>query len=105
MVEAIGRSKHARARGPDNWSNEDLKNLDQELVRELVVLFNGFQDGGDWPSSIKVATVSLLPKEDAVTSLDQTRPVTVLSVVYRLWAKIITTKFLRQVQRYLPDST
>ena len=104
VVETISRSKNARARGTDNWSNEDLKNLDQELVRELVVLFNGFQDCGEWPKSILDATVSLLPKEDAVTSLDQTRPVTVLSVVYRLWAKIITAKFLRQVHRYLPDS-
>ena len=103
VEEAIWKSKNARARGPDNWSNEDLKNLDGELVRQLTLLYNGFQEERAWPESILDATVSLLPKEDMVASLDQTRPVTVLSTVYRLWAKIITRKFLRQVLRYLPD--
>ena len=79
VVEAIGKSKNARARGPENWSNEDLKNLDGELVRQLVILFHGFQAHGDWPQNTLDATVSLLPKED-VASLDQTRPVTVLSL-------------------------
>ena len=104
VVEAIGKSKSSRARGPDNWSNEDLKNLDSELIRQLVALFNGFQLSGEWPPELLDATVALLPKEYAVTSLDQTRPVTILSVLYRLWSKIITTKFLRQVLRHLPDS-
>ena len=69
-----------------------------------MILFNGFQTQGCWPQNILDATVSFLPKEDAAASLDQTRPVTVLSVVYRLWSKIITSKFLQQVCRYLPDS-
>ena len=63
VVDAIRKSKHARARGPDNWSNEDLKTLDGELVRQLTLLYNGFQKDGQWPKSILDATVSLLRKK------------------------------------------
>ena len=35
VAEAIAQSKPARARGPDNWSNEDSKNLPPILVSQL----------------------------------------------------------------------
>ena len=102
--EAIAQSKPARARGPDNWSNEDLKALPLILVEQLCEVFKAALEQGTWPVSLLESTVALLPKEEVVQSLDDTRPVTALSAVYRIWSRIITRKFLHNAHAFLPSS-
>ena len=104
LQEAIAQSKPARARGPDNWSNEDLKAMPPVLVKQLCEVFNAALEQGSWPASLLESTVALVPKEDVVHSLDDTRPVTVLSAVYRIWSRIVTRKFLHNAHAFLPGS-
>ena len=104
VSEAIRQSKAARARGPDNWSNEDLKNLPPTLVSQLCGVFNACLEQGVWRLSLLESTVALLPKDEVVQGLDDTRPVTVLSAVYRIWSRIVTRNFLHNAHSFLPCS-
>ena len=104
IQEAISCAKPARARGPNNWSNEDLKNMPGALVSQLTDLFNLFLQQKDWPKCLLEATVALLPKEKVVQGLDETRPITVLSAVYRIWSRVVTRKFLQNSHVFLPSS-
>ena len=54
--------------------------------------------------SLLDATVALLPKTEGSVTVDQTRPITILSALYRLWSKVITRKFIRNAAKFLPLS-
>ena len=86
VQEAIKQSKPQRARGPDMFSNEGLKRLPPELVNQLRQIFNLCIQETQWPKSLFDATVALLPKQEQVGGLEDTRPVAVLSAVYRIWS-------------------
>ena len=102
--DAIKQFNPQRARGPDLFSNEDLKRLPLELISQFCQVFNLCQTQTEWPQSLLDATVALLPKEEHISGLEDTRPVTVLSAVYRIWSRIITRKFLKNAHDHLPSS-
>ena len=104
VQDAIKQSKPQRARGPDLFSNEDLKRLPPELISQLRQVCNLCQTQTQWPQSLLDATVALLPKEEHISGLEDTRPVAVLSAVYRIWSRIITRKFLKNTHEHLPSS-
>ena len=68
--------------GPDGITPEDLSKLDEDSLGALVDLFNE-ADNGRFPQFWTQARATLIPKPD---STDR-RPITILSVCYRLWAK------------------
>ena len=78
-----------RAAGPDGWSAEDLRLWPSELLVGLAELFRLVERCGRWPLALAAADVVLLSK--AGGSPDdpmQRRPVTLLPVPYRLWARL-----------------
>ena len=78
-----------RAPGPDDWSAEDLRLWPEVLVRGLAALFRLVERCGRWPAALAAADVVLLPK--AGSSPDeplQRRPITLLPIPYRLWARL-----------------
>ena len=93
-----------KARGPDLWSNSDIRNLTDEFLEHLVELFNSFSLTGQWPASLLEATVALLPKTAGSVTVAQTRPITILSAIYRLWSRVVTRKFIRNAAPFLPTS-
>ena len=93
-----------KARGPDMWSNGDIRNFTEDFLENLVHLLNSFSNTGRWPDSLLDATVALLPKTAGSVTVDQTRPITILSALYRLWSRIITRKFIHNAAPFLPLS-
>ena len=93
-----------KARGPDMWSNGDIRNFTEDFLENLVHLLNSFSNTGRWPDSLLDATVALLQKPNGSVTVDQTRPITILSALYRLWSRIITRKFIQNAAPFLPLS-
>ena len=102
LKEALGKIKLDKARGPDSWSPWELKNLPEPFLLALASLLNLFTETATWPKPITQATVSMLSKVDGAFQVEQTRPITILSLVYRVWSRIYAAKFIRHVQGFLP---
>ena len=104
IKDALKKSKPNKARGPDCWSVAELRLMPDPFLCGLGALFNLILEKGEWPDPVLWASVSMLSKTDETFEIQQTRPITVLSAFYRLWAKIIARKFLDHVRQWLPDS-
>ena len=76
----------------DNWQPSELKALAEwfpGLFTDLAAIFNYIEDTGEWPEAMMKAYISLIPKNsEATVKPTDLRPITVLSALYRLWAKV-----------------
>ena len=104
VQRALRKIQVDKARGPDSWSPWDLKTLPRPFQIALTSLFNLFVECTDWPSSLTAATVAMLSKQDGAFQIEHTRPITVLSMIYRVWSRVIAFKFVHHVKDHLPDS-
>ena len=75
------------ALGLDGWSQADLRSLPDWLLGWLAVLLREVKRLGKWPTRLAKGYTALVPKEGPPGPLN-TRPLTVLSMVYRLWAGV-----------------
>ncbi|CAE8623234.1 unnamed protein product [Polarella glacialis] len=71
--------------GMDGWNVGELKLLPAPLLDLLAEMFNGIERSGKWPRPLECAMVSLISK-GAGCEPNDLRPITVMSVVYRVWA-------------------
>ena len=73
------------AMGLDGWSLQDLRALPDRVLNWLAQLLTLIEEVGRWPTLLAQGYTSLIPKPGEEGPLG-TRPLTVLSMVYRLWA-------------------
>ena len=85
---------HPSALGLDGWSLEDLRALPDQLLEWLADLLREVERQGRWPLRLAEGYTALIPKEGPPGPLN-TRPLTVLSMVYRLWAGIRLEEAIR----------
>ena len=73
--------------GADSWSVAELRLLPDALLGRLCSLFDLIEETGRWPEDLCLGIISPLLKDaELPMTADNTRPITVMSVVYRLWA-------------------
>ena len=90
------------ARGIDSWTVDELRTLPTQAIRSLSQIFHRFQ-GEPFPDSYQIALTIPLGKEQNASSPSKTRPITVLSLLYRWWSKVVTSQILRHWAKHLPD--
>ena len=78
---------HPSALGLDGWSLADLRSLTDRLPDWLADLLREVERQGRWPARLAEGYTALIPKDVPPGPLN-TRPLTVLSMVYRLWAGV-----------------
>ena len=90
MVEAAARALPlGKAVGVDDWAGEELRLWPPTLVAALAAFLRTVETAGRWPAAFSFAEVVLIPKPGADPDLPlQLRPITLLPVVYRLWARL-----------------
>ena len=76
---------HSSSSGMDGWRVRELRKLPEPILDMLACFFNMVKSTGCWPLSLQRALVSLIPKGQGCQPLDL-RPISVMSVIYRLWA-------------------
>uniref|UniRef100_A0A1I8FS13 C2H2-type domain-containing protein n=1 Tax=Macrostomum lignano TaxID=282301 RepID=A0A1I8FS13_9PLAT len=91
VTRAIRESNKSTAAGPDRWFNgRCLKNLDCETV---AALFNLWRFKQKIPSALRENRTILLPKGGDLTDANNWRPLTIGSLLLRLYAKSLTTRW------------
>jgi hypothetical protein len=86
LRRSFGLSPSAKSAGRDGWKYGDLKRLPLDALELLCDIFQSTERTGVWLEPIAHSFVAMLPKGGTGTP-DDLRPVVLLSVFYRLWAK------------------
>ena len=86
LRKGLSRLKPA-ALGLDRWSLVDLCSLLDRLLSWLADLLREVELLGKWPARLAEGYTALIPKEGS-PGPPNTRPLTVLSMVYRPWAGV-----------------
>ncbi|KAJ9440233.1 Retrovirus-related Pol polyprotein from type-2 retrotransposable element R2DM [Diplonema papillatum] len=73
--------------GVDGWRMREIAALPNAILESFVVVLNEVEETGFWPDGVLDAMVTLIPKGEGSDPL-KLRPITVSSVVYRLWASV-----------------
>ena len=85
LWDIVRHIPRAKAQGLDAWSPDDLKALPREAYDDLALVLGCIEEEGRWPDGLTGAIVALLPKKNDHSPLAQ-RPISLLPMVYRLWA-------------------
>ena len=102
-IEVIKSSKSNSARGVDGWHMDEIKTLPHSVIQELANLFAHHEGAAFGKQDTQVITIPM-GKIDNPTQPSQTRPITLLGMLYRLWSKVSSKILLRQLQHTLPES-
>jgi len=98
---AIKQMNPKTARGIDSWTVDELRSLPSIAIKSLSQIFHRFQ-GQPFPERWLIALTIPLGKQHAAHTAAKTRPITVLSLLYRLWSKVVTTQVLKHWSQHLP---
>eukprot|EP00439_Symbiodinium_sp_Y106_P048663 s1419_g6.t1 len=107
LREAVSSSALTAA-GLDGWSFAALKAVAAccpALFDELALLLQLVEDTGCWPYSMTCAAVALIPKDSSISEPGPSdlRPLSILSCLYRLWAKARLSDIVPWQDRWLAD--
>lgn len=82
------------ATGPDGVSRADLLHLSDDMLQELIAVYDIAESTGTWPDAALHGLIRSLAKTTDALTPSQTRPIQVLSLTYRLYTSIRTKQIL-----------
>ena len=101
----IARLKKKRsACGFDGVTLNDLRHLPEPALGALCEMFRHAELTGQWPEQLVHGKVVSLAKNDCPGSPADFRPITVFSLVYRVWSSFHARKALSSLDSVLPDT-
>ena len=100
--EAIKKLRATSARGFDAVSAQELKMLPDVLIQELLAVCNSYSQGFlTWFMRTRVCPLN---KTDDVPTAQQSRPICIMSQIYRLFAGVFCSQVLKFWSQYFPPS-
>ncbi len=103
-LQEVARSKKATAGGLDGWAWNEVKALPLPWFSGLAILLELIESTGIWPQGLLDAYIAMIPKADGDSTPLGQRPLSVLPVVYRLWASLRLGHLREWVEGWLPKS-
>lgn len=90
--KAIHQAKATSSPGIDGITFEEMKQIPDEFVSLLAIIVNGLDV---FPKEITIAKTVPLPKTEGTPFAKDSRPITVLPAIYRLWSRLVASKMLQ----------
>ena len=104
LADVVVQRKGATAGSLDGWGWREFQVLPVSWFDELARILTKVEDLGVWPDGLLDAYIAMIPKTDGdATPLGQ-RPLTVLPVVYRIWAATRMSQLDDWFKSWVPDS-
>ena len=107
-VAGFGRELKSRklktAAGMDGVHLADLRSMPEPARAQLCQIYRTAETSGQWPQQLLNGSVSLLAKTASPQDALGFRPITVLSLMYRLWSSFHSKIALRALDTVLPDT-
>lgn len=102
--KVLKSKKRKTAKGPDGISREDLMMLPDDLTQRILDMISAVEQGHAWPTQTMVGIVSSLAKIPNPQFVNHFRPITVLTLCYRVWSSIRARQALRCLAEIAPFS-
>jgi len=99
---ALQKMKNGKAPGEDGILIESIKEGGDTLLQAISALFSKCLEESKIPDSWNNAVVVLLHKKGDITRLENYRPISLLSQLYKLFTKVITTRLTNRLDFYQP---
>ena len=103
LADVVHR-KSATAGSLDGWGWRELKVLHVSWFDELARILTLVEDNGVWPDGLLDAYIAMIPKTDGDAAPLGQRPLSVLPVVYRIWASTRMVQLEIWFKSWVPDS-
>eukprot|EP00971_Amphidinium_carterae_P116204 2302099-Amphidinium_carterae.1 len=89
LAELAKKLPKGKANGPDGWAVSDFARFSGSSWQSLAALLSAFEQHG-WPEVLTTSLTVFLHKslEAQTTTADKYRPITLLSQIYRLYARL-----------------
>eukprot|EP00435_Cladocopium_sp_Y103_P028358 s1432_g7.t1 len=101
--KAVSAFKQQAATGPCGWTRADLVHLTDSQVQIIIDGYHQVEHGHAWPQQWCVGLIHCLQKRDNSTSVDHYRPITIMSLFYRLFAGIRAGQLLSQLAQHADE--
>ena len=98
MLADVVHRKSVSAGSLDGWGWRELKVLPVSWLDGLARILTKVEDLGVWPDGLLDAYITMIPKTDGE------RPLSVLPVVYRIWASARMGQLDGWFKSWVPDS-
>lgn len=97
----VASKKKAAAVGLDGVSKSDLVHLSSAKVASLLQLYHRAEATGLWPHQASIGAVKSLAKNEHPDGVADYRPITVFSLVYRVYSSFRSRFWISQLERAL----
>ena len=102
-IAALKKKRKKAATGPDGLSREDLLHVPRDITEQLLVFLHKIELGeSTWPSQWTTGIVHCLEKTEQASKAGDYRPITIFSLVFRVWSSIRSTQLLQHVRDLVP---
>lgn len=95
--QAIHRFKPSAAAGPCGWTRSDLYHFTPSHVDQILEMYSMIEAGVPWPIQCATGLIHCLQKKSDRFSVEGFRPITVTSMLFRLYAGIRAGQLLFQI--------
>ena len=99
---AVRKLPRKKATGVCGWRNTDLRILPESAIADLASILKSPRISG-FPANLMQARVSVLGKVALPSHPSQSRPITILSNLYRLWARVLCQQIINERSQSLPQ--
>ena len=103
-MRALQRKKRRSAVGPEGFAKEDLINMPRCLTNRLLKMLWDIEKGSTWPIQAITGFVVSLEKVRNAKKVDQYRPITIFSIIFRTWGSIRSRQVLRHLAQVAPNT-
>ena len=103
-LQEVADAKKSTAGGLDGWAWNEIKALPSPWFSGLAILLELVETYGVWPQGFLDPHIAMIPKADGDSTPPGQRPLSVLPIVYRLWASLRLGHLRGWVEGWLPKS-
>jgi hypothetical protein len=90
--DAIFQMEHNKSPGPDGFPAEFYQHFWEVIKTDLMALFECFQKGDLPLYKLNFGVITLLPKKENATQIQQYRPIFLLNVSFKIFTKVATNR-------------
>lgn len=101
--QAVKSFKATAATGPCGWTRNDLAHMTEPQIQSVLDAYHEVEKGRPWPKQWQVGLIHCLQKREDATAVNGFRPITVMSLFYRLFAGIRSGQILAQFSKRADD--
>ena len=100
IINTVRSLKNSNSTGHDEFSLKFIKLSLPILAPALVKIFNLSLASGSYPDNLKIAKVIPIFKSGAPTSVNNYRPISILSTINKIFEKLLYSRLIKYIDKF-----